>query len=48
MENVCQEENIDHIFKTCDLASTIWFTTNIYCPNPHNMDLHLIDWLEHI
>lgn len=39
MDGACQfcnkkEESIDYIFRTCDLASNLWFTINIHCPNP--------------
>lgn len=39
----CQqaEEEIDHLFKTCDLAKTIWSTIDIKYPPPTNLELSL-------
>lgn len=42
------KENINHIFKSCDFASNIWYTSENNCPNPLNTNLDIVDWLEYL
>lgn len=42
------EENIDHIFKNCDLIVNIWYTIENNCPNPLNSSLGIVGWLEYL
>lgn len=42
------EKNIDHNFRTCDLAVNVWCAVENYCPNPINSNQGIIDWIEHL
>lgn len=37
-----EEENINLLFKNCELGYSIWPTININCPNPNNKTLTLL------
>lgn len=41
-------EDIDRLFKYCELTRQIWNTIFNYCPNPNNSDMKFIDWIEFI
>lgn len=42
------EENIDHLFITCDLAINLWCTVENYCTNPNNTNDSIICWIEYL
>lgn len=39
-------EDIDHLFKNCDLSGQIWKKIAGNCPNPISNDMQFIDWIE--
>lgn len=41
-------ENLDHLLINCDLAISVWSTLESHCPNPLNLNISTIDWLEYI
>lgn len=41
-------EDIDHLFKNCDLTKQIWNTISDYCPNLKDYNVDFIDWIEFI
>lgn len=43
-----EEENKDHIFKTCELACNIVCTISANCSSPMNFNSDVIDWIEHV
>lgn len=43
-----EEENKDHIFKTCELACNILCTISANYSSPMNFDSDVIDWIEHV
>lgn len=42
------KENINHIFKKCDLATNVWYTSNNKCSSPMNTNMGILDWLEYL
>lgn len=43
-----EKENMNYLFKTCDVAKAIWSKVNASCPYPNNSDISFIDWLKQI
>lgn len=41
-------EDIDRLFKNCELTRQIWNTVSDYCPNQYNGNMQFIDWIEFI
>lgn len=43
-----EKENINDLFKSCDLTYNIWFTIKLIALSPNNTNSGIIDWIEHI
>lgn len=41
-------EDINHLFKNCELTRKIWNTISNYCTNPINSNMSFIDWIKFI
>lgn len=41
-------EDIDHLFKSCDLVKTAWAMVDTLCPSPNDLNCSFVDCIDQI